>query len=75
VAPSYRGLLLLDGNAALIDLDLDALGLLPLLVELKADDRGNDYERGDDEVESVAIHGPARSKNEEKIGQIAANAP
>ena len=38
-------------------LDLNAGGLLPVLVELIAKDRGNDHERADDKIENVAIHG------------------
>src|SRR4249920_2695552 len=49
--------LLLDGNTALADIDLDAGGLLPCLVELIAQDGGGDGEYADDEVENVAIHG------------------
>ena len=50
-------LLLLDGNAALTDTDLDSGRLLSLLIELIAEDRGGDGEHADDEVENVAIHG------------------
>jgi hypothetical protein len=40
--PGIAGLLLLDGNTAFVDIDLDASGLLPLLVELMAEDHGGD---------------------------------
>ena len=50
------GLLLFDGNTALADVDLDARRLLPLLVELIAQDDGRDSERADDEVKNVAIY-------------------
>jgi hypothetical protein len=62
----YRGhhleimkLLLLDGNAAFADVDLDASGLLPLLVELIAQDHDGNDERADNKVENSAIHRPA----------------
>jgi hypothetical protein len=51
-------LLLLDGNTAFADIDLDPSGLLPLLVELIAEDHGGDGERTDDEVENVTTYGP-----------------
>jgi hypothetical protein len=54
--PGIAELLLLDGNAALADVDLDACSLVPFLVELIAQDHGGDGERADDEVENVAIH-------------------
>jgi hypothetical protein len=53
--PKSNGLLLLNGNTALADIDFDAGGLLPLL-ELIAEDRGGDGEYADDQVENVAIH-------------------
>jgi len=56
----HRGnsrLLLLDGNATIADADLDAGGLLPFLVELIAENHGDDGERADNEVADVAIHG------------------
>ena len=49
-------LLLLDRNATLTDTYLDASGLLPLLVELIANDHGNDDEHADNEVENVTLH-------------------
>ena len=59
----YRGhhleimkLLRLDGNAAFADVDLDASGLLPLLVELIAQDHDGNDERADNKVENVVIH-------------------
>lgn len=51
-------LFLLDGDAAFADVDLDAGGLLPLLIELIAEDYGGDGEYADDEVKNVTIHGP-----------------
>ena len=54
--PGSPGLLLFDGNTAFVDVDVDTGGLLPLLVELIAEDRDGDNERTDDEVENVAIH-------------------
>ena len=56
--PGNRRPLLLDGHAVLADVDLDASGLLPLLVEVITQDRGGDGERADDEVENVAINRP-----------------
>jgi hypothetical protein len=47
------GLLLLDGNAALADTDLDA-ALLPLLVELITEDCRGDRERANDEEQNIA---------------------
>jgi hypothetical protein len=49
-------LLLLDGNTAIADADLDTRGFLPLLVELITEDRGRDGEHADNEVKNVAIH-------------------
>jgi hypothetical protein len=51
-------LLCLDENAGFADVDLDAGGLLALLVEPIAQDHGGDGERADDEVEDVAIRRP-----------------
>ena len=56
--PEIAELLRLDGNAAFADADIYAGGILLFLVELIAQDHGNDGERADDEVESVAIHRP-----------------
>jgi hypothetical protein len=56
--PRIAELLLLDGNTALANVDLDASGLLPLLLELIAQDHGGDGERADDEVENIACHRP-----------------
>jgi hypothetical protein len=46
----------LDGNTAVIDVDLDATGLLPVLVELIAQYHDGDADRADDEVEKVPFH-------------------
>jgi hypothetical protein len=54
--PGIAKLLLFDGNTAFADVYLDASGLLPLLVELIAEDYGGNGERADDKVENVAIH-------------------
>lgn len=51
-------LLLFNRNTAFADADLNATGLLPLLVELIAEDRCCNDKRADDEVENVSIHGP-----------------
>jgi hypothetical protein len=51
----YR-LLLLDRNATVADADPDAGGLLPLLIELVAEDYGSNGEHTDDEIEGVTIH-------------------
>jgi len=57
-APSGNAkLLLLDGYSAFANVDLDTGGLLPLLVELITDHRGDDGKNADDEVENVTIHG------------------
>jgi len=49
-------LLLLDGNATITDTDLDAGGLLPFLLELIAENHGDDAKRADNEVADVTIH-------------------
>jgi hypothetical protein len=49
-------LLLLDGNAALVGVDLDTSSLLPLLIIQIASDHCDHSERADDGVETVAIH-------------------
>ena len=49
-------LLLLDGNTAIADADRDAGGLLPLLLELIAEQHGDDGKRADREVSDVTIH-------------------
>jgi len=54
--PGNPELLLFDGNTAFADVDVDTGGLLPLLVELIAEDRDGDDERADDEVKNAAIH-------------------
>src|SRR5450631_3776787 len=56
-ARGFRQLLLLYGDAALADVDLDAGRLVSLLVELITEDRGGRDERADDEVECVSVHG------------------
>ena len=53
-------LLRFDGNTPLADVDLDAGGLLPLLVELIAEDQSDHGQHADDEVESIAIHNSRR---------------
>jgi hypothetical protein len=57
--PEIMKLLLLDGNAAFADVDLDAGGLLPILVELIAQDHDGNGERADNKVENSATHRPA----------------
>ena len=52
-------ILLLDGNAAFADVELDASGLLPLLVELIAQDHDGNGELADNKLENGAIHLPA----------------
>jgi hypothetical protein len=52
-------ILLLDGNAAFADVELDAGGLLPLLVELIAQDHDGNGELADNKLENSAIHLPA----------------
>jgi hypothetical protein len=54
--PRNAELLLLDGDSAFADIDLDASGLLPLLVELIAKNHGGDGEHADDEIENIAVH-------------------
>jgi hypothetical protein len=54
--PEKYRLLLLDRNATVADADLDAGGLLPLMIELVTEDYGGNGEYTDDEVESVPIH-------------------
>jgi hypothetical protein len=62
--PHFRGLvgqvsdalLLFDRNAMLPNTDFDAGGFLPFLVELITQYRSDDGERGDDEIENVAVH-------------------
>ena len=49
-------LLLLDRNSAFADIDLDAGGLLTLLVEHITEHAANDDEHADEEVQNVAIH-------------------
>ena len=51
--------LLLDGNAAFADVELDGGGLLPLLVELIAQDHDGNGELADNKLENSAIHVPA----------------
>ena len=48
-----RRLLTLDGDAAAADLDLNAGGLLPLLIELVAQNDGDDRKRADGDVTEV----------------------
>ena len=54
--PGKPELFLLNRNTAFADVDFDAGGLLPLLIELIADDHRDDDERADHEVESVTIY-------------------
>lgn len=54
--PGTAELLFLNGNTALTNVEFDAGGLLPLLVELIARERCGDGQRGDDDVEKAAIH-------------------
>ena len=49
-------LLLLDRNPVFPDVDLDAISLLPLTVQLIAHGRSRDDEEADNQVESVAAH-------------------
>ena len=51
-----RSLVLLDGQAMLADVDLDAVRLLPLGVEFISQDPAGDDEDRDDRVEGVAAH-------------------
>lgn len=48
--PGFLELLFLDRNSAFADIDLDAGGLLTLLVEQITKDAGRDDERSDDEI-------------------------
>jgi len=51
----------------LADIDLDAGRLLTILIELIAEDHGNDSEHANDEIESVAISdGPLAARNPEQ---------
>ena len=47
----------MNGNAVVIDFDLDAIGLLPVLVNLIAQYNNNDPQSTADEVKQFAIHG------------------
>ncbi|MFG1284979.1 hypothetical protein [Xanthobacter autotrophicus] len=49
-------LLLLDGNAAFSDIDLDAGRLLPFFIKLVANNNDNDQERTDGEVKNIPVH-------------------
>src|SRR5712672_1261383 len=50
--------LLLDRNASLAEIDLEALRLFPVLIQIIAEHRRDDHERPDDEIEDiVAAHG------------------
>src|SRR5712671_1344293 len=50
--------LLLDRNASLAEIDLEALRLFPVLIQIIAEHRGDDDQRPDDEIEDVvAAHG------------------
>jgi hypothetical protein len=46
----------LNGNAVVIDLDLDAIGLLPVLVDLVAQYDNGNPENAADEVEQITAH-------------------
>ena len=54
--PGNTELLFLDGNSTFADADLDAGGLLPLLVKLIANHRSDDGENTDDQIENVTIY-------------------
>jgi hypothetical protein len=54
-SPPWPGLLLFDGNPAFADLDLDAAGLLILVVHV-AENCAADGDYGNDDVERIAGH-------------------
>jgi hypothetical protein len=46
----------LDRNAAFADVDLDAGGLLSLLIQLIAENYRGNGEDANDEIENIAVH-------------------
>ena len=46
----------MNGNAVVIDFDLDAIGLLPVLIDLIAQYDNSNPENPADEVEQVTVH-------------------
>ncbi len=59
-------LLLFDRNATITDADRDAGRLLPFLIELVAENHGNDGKRADQTIGDIPIHddGPVCRLNE-----------
>jgi len=55
--PSTAGSVLLDRNALVVDLELDAFRLGLLAVDIGAERDDHDDERANDEIERVLLHG------------------
>jgi hypothetical protein len=72
--PGIHELLSLDRKTAVADVDVDASGLLPLLIQEITNDHDGDDKYSDHKVEKVTIHGrmalirilTARSSDREK---------
>ena len=61
--PSTAGSILLDRNALVVDLQLDALRLGLLVIDIDAERYDDHDERADDEIERILFHGALLWKN------------